>query len=66
MEWQPISTAPKDGTHVLVSVTFLVDDEPHSETWVDFWHDGSWMMFPNLIMVPFPPTYWMPLPEPPQ
>ena len=55
--WQPIETAPKDGTCVLVyskgrviSAYFLHDD------WLEVLHSYSFN----------DPTHWMPLPEPPK
>ena len=58
-EWQPIETAPKDGTKVLLSNQRRVD----SSRWVGqtavgpvgHWL-GEWYA---------PPTHWMPLPNPP-
>ena len=58
VEWQPIETAPKDGTPV------LVHDEGAIEiaTWdsdSDAWRDCSGhKMWPS-------PQHWMPLPDPP-
>lgn len=54
--WQDISTAPKDGTRLLMvnpesgSVRIAWYDEPH-ESWS---YSGVW-----------PPTHWQPLPAPP-
>lgn len=60
-EWQPIETAPKDGTHVLAydgsNMTTVKWDR-------DYWalieqgyyaEDNEWW-----------PTHWMPLPKPPK
>ena len=70
MRWQPIETAPKDHTHVLLAVR----DEIHTlvnftgkrvfagyfQTQADDWIiDGTWAG--NIR-----PTHWMPLPAPPE
>jgi hypothetical protein len=66
MEWQPISTAPKDGTEFLVykpttGITvclWLDDDHPAYEgecPHVAWDHSGYWDA-----------THWMPLPPPPK
>lgn len=69
MTWQPISTAPRDGTEILVwgcvgqdierahiwaVVIAEWDDWPHKPAWR--WSDG---------MEEVVPTHWMPLPAPP-
>jgi hypothetical protein len=62
-EWQPIETAPKDGTDIivsdsgeLVSVAFFCED---TEMWFDSMnHNGYDHTVRN-------PTHWMPLPAPP-
>jgi len=58
MEWQPIETAPKDGTHIIVMPYFYVEDLQVS--WFildeDRWANWNWSV---------EPTHWMPLPEPP-
>ena len=65
MTWQPIETAPRDGTHILV----LMEDAV-IEAW---WHgSGEW----NAVIVSShgcgccsrendEPTHWMPLPAKP-
>jgi hypothetical protein len=61
MEWQPIETAPKDGSFVLVT----------SEKWfgdcdVAGWHFGMWRISADPESCPIYPTHWMPLPPPPE
>lgn len=64
--WQPIETAPKDGTHILVS---RVADPASTyreihvmcwkyDTWLSTWDFGD--RAHNM------PTHWTPLPEPPK
>jgi hypothetical protein len=64
-EWQPIETAPRDGTHVLgyedgeMTVIHWSDHPPTSSYKGGYWNniycnDGEWW-----------PTHWMPLPPPP-
>jgi hypothetical protein len=62
MNWQPIETAPKDGTWVLgyfpmlgVSQMKWFSYGSYTEHWMRF---GGWTPVDN-------PTHWMPLPEPP-
>ena len=71
MEWQDISTAPKDGTEVLLS-----DHNGHMET--GYWYPkgtsitttgniettGVWFAGGGWYQ-PEEVTHWMPLPEPP-
>ncbi len=69
MTWQPIETAPKDGTPVLL----LYDQEAIQGHWSETdTHGGEWK--PIWLSVhgcgccgsdDKPPTHWMPLPEPP-
>jgi hypothetical protein len=70
-DWQPIETAPKDGTRVLVysndkrqAVAYcdLINmggfyDEP-----IRVWNVNGWLSGDT----GFIPTHWMPLPEPPK
>lgn len=72
MEWQPIDTAPKDGTKVLISdgryvIDAYWDDNASLEqcergpAWQVFNCDGDcWYS-----VAVTDPTHWMPLPEPP-
>ncbi len=67
MTWQPIETAPKDGTFVLV---YLAETYAHTtqqicvavwdddlEDWMTDQLDGGW----DFVA----PSHWMPLPQPP-
>lgn len=63
MEWQPIETAPKDGTKVL-----LWDDGVTIGEWsenVHPWNDGNWWVEGGQVTTQTA-THWMPLPEPPK
>lgn len=66
-EWQPIKTAPKDGSEILLAHA--------NSVWVDQWipstsyevrngEGGCWMMCDQWT-TPEIPSHWMPLPEPP-
>ena len=64
MDWQPIETAPKDGTVVLlagcrkpVAAAWLEDE-------IDYWHVDDNKLGPFALGGPAP-THWMPLPKPP-
>ena len=73
-DWQPIETAPRDGTWVLLaggSIEYGWDGDsapavvagqcvrPDPECWQFAWYDGGYYgEYEN-------PTHWMPLPEPP-
>ena len=59
--WQPIETAPKDGTVILA----YVSGGHHAlVAWNDDWED--WLHLPWHESMPAVITYWMPLPAPPQ
>ncbi len=65
--WMDISTAPKDGTAILVCVTYsLGGDEWQTDMWVD-WRQGpyEWPMWKERVDIPAPPTHWQPLPSAP-
>lgn len=67
-EWRLIESAPKDGTHVLISPCHLLRDKKTCEA---YWHQpgnpsnpGYWM---NSYGGPkYKPTHWQPLPPPPE
>ena len=61
MKWQPIETAPKDGTWILTYTEGVMNSEgPYLV--VRYWN-GEWTEPGGLW--PLVPDYWMPLPEPP-
>ena len=72
-EWQPIKTAPRDRTRVLVTwsgtyacshhvrVACFDFPEPHSKKRA--WCGDGEQTFGNQLIRP---THWMPLPEPPK
>jgi hypothetical protein len=69
-EWQPIETAPKDGTAILVCSAWTMPDGLYRVGWIaDGFFDGGHWLFGWLDLDPeeySPPTHWMPLPAPPE
>lgn len=69
-EWQPIETAPKDGTRILGYGMVAFETKPSMATvrWADTYDE--WNCDPNECSEYSPEkcelTHWMPLPEPPQ
>ena len=64
MQWQPIETAPKDGTWIMICrpTTYASKLGCALVYWDDHfacWHDGDYHSDH------YAPTHWMPLPEPP-
>jgi hypothetical protein len=59
-DWQPIETAPKDGTEVLCFVGGI-----GMGPMVLYWMHGYWREKANSLGLKRPPTHWMPLPAPP-
>jgi hypothetical protein len=79
MEWQPIETAPKDGTPFLTFSTYAADDPREgalglksTPVLVMGWMAGDPLPYPVdehgdwHDFHCFDPTHWMPLPEPPK
>jgi len=68
MEWQPIETAPKDGTEI-----WAYNGEQVRMHWITWEHEGEsggmWQYADEILSDVAPdcwqPTHWMPLPEPP-
>lgn len=73
MNWQPIETAPKDGTRILAfSITPTLDEDTGktanvSAISVAYWFIGAWMEYPAAPRFVHERifTHWMPIPEPP-
>lgn len=64
-EWKDISTYPRDGSEVLVSMTHsLGHGEWETLYWVDWCLDEyEWPIYRERIDIPFPPTHWMEIPK---
>lgn len=66
-KWQPIATAPKDATDIIVYRPKF-DGNYIPQVGVDWWSSqlnlgsGGWAKSRKDV----PPIYWMPLPEPPK
>jgi hypothetical protein len=65
--WQPIETAPKDGTDLLVCAeNDCGDGSWETKYWVDWQMDAyEWPHWEARVDLPNPPAHWMPLPTPP-
>ena len=59
-EWQPIETAPKDGTHILA---WFEEAQQHLLLW---WFADNWRFKGSDTIPIVTPTHWMNLPEPPK
>ena len=67
IEWQPIETAPKNGTDILVAT----GETMHVVRWINIHGDFDYWAVDDNKHGPFTlrgkaPTHWMPLPEPPK
>jgi hypothetical protein len=72
MNWQPIETAPKDGTEILMAVRYPVDETikgvwdtlfGYFDTNFEEYPDGIWAFDCNLPIITGRPTHWMPVPH---
>lgn len=79
--WQPIETAPRDGSAILVhrdiwpgTPSGRSEECNNHNTYVASWwanqrgDSGSWVCYMDMISdpeCPIEPTHWMPLPAPP-
>jgi hypothetical protein len=61
--WQPIETAPKDGTRVLLCV---VGTQSAGRDDREYYHMASWGIDHWQPFIPNDWTHWQPLPSPPQ
>lgn len=69
-EWQPIETAPLDGTEVLLGLVMATSwvvrngwyDDPEDGTPAGWWGANS-CTSESLLHGPYEPTCWMPLPK---
>lgn len=71
MTWQPIETAPKDGTRILAyDIKDAEDTQPQIALWLAHAEEPGWYISLDHQAMNGdlwnPPTHWMPLPEPPQ
>ena len=67
IEWQPIETAPKDGTDILV----MTGETMHVVRWINIHGDFDYWAVDDNKHGPFTlrgkaPTHWIQLPEPPK
>lgn len=60
-KWQPIETAPKDGTIILFFIPFC--EIVTSGVYEKAYNEWRSLMVPHATLNP--PTHWMPLPEQP-
>jgi hypothetical protein len=68
MDWNPdMSTAPKDGTHILLYLPWI--DEVHEGYWSERGRTGwrAWFhaSVSGTVILSSEPTHWQPLPAPP-
>lgn len=60
-EWQDISSAPKDTTHILLFDGYQIDIGSYRE-WKEYGQNYAWY---DQQCIPIEPTHWQPLPAPP-
>lgn len=59
-DWQPIETAPKNGSCILAWC-----EQYHSPVTMKYYGNLGWMIDYDLGRMKYQPTHWMPLPKPP-
>ena len=62
--WQPIETAPRDGTHILAA--WVPVNLPRWVRETIMWMDGEWVATWSHGPILSRPTHWVPLPDPPR
>jgi len=66
--WQPIETAPKDGTRVLVYPAWLGENgipQSGDAHWSSFRRKSGGRWESGAFPIQYQPTHWRPLPQPP-
>jgi hypothetical protein len=65
-DWQPIESAPKDGTTILLGHASFKPEAAWWEycSWFEGWCSGGFRS--DMYGPGFDPTHWMPLPPPPK
>ena len=66
MEWQPIETAPKNETRILVCATLRGASLGSGRDVAIAWWDAHYEIWVTGFQNNPEPTHWMPLPEPPK
>ncbi len=62
--WQPISSAPKDGTQILLWITGI-EPRPRIGFWSERESESGWYGLQSQHFTGFNVPFWMPLPQPP-
>ena len=63
--WQPIATAPRNGTRVLATWDYTWQQSGMHIEVCETGEQGEWFYSYDGDMPTKPPTHWMPLPAPP-
>lgn len=70
--WEPIDTAPRDGTYVIIwsgwfggrATIASWDDDRYANKPIPRW-SSSERLYGRRAFIDIPPTHWLPLPTPP-
>jgi hypothetical protein len=70
-DWQPIATAPRDESYILIHQTGVLEPSQYVACFDPSWGDDGWWLVcdgkdPELALRGPEPTHWMPLPEAPK